>query len=133
MCIKISDMRVVPIVVQWKQIQQLSMRMWVRSLASFSGLRIRQYPKLWCNSDMARIPCCCGCGVASSYSSDSTPSLGTSICHRCGPKKKNYLRILLQHCMWQKDWKQSKHHKYGNGYVSFCTTTQRNITQVFKE
>jgi len=24
---------------------------------------------------------------AGSYSSDSTPSLGTSICHRCGPKK----------------------------------------------
>ena len=26
--------------------------------------------------------------VASGYSSDSTPSLGTSICYRCGPKKK---------------------------------------------
>ena len=26
---------------------------------------------------------------ASSYSSDMTPSLGTSICHRCGPKKQN--------------------------------------------
>ena len=25
---------------------------------------------------------CCGCGVGSS---NSTPSLGTSICHRCGP------------------------------------------------
>ena len=25
--------------------------------------------------------------VASSYSSNSTPSLGTSICHRCRPKK----------------------------------------------
>ena len=25
--------------------------------------------------------------VAGSCSSDSTPSLGTSICHRCGPKK----------------------------------------------
>ena len=25
--------------------------------------------------------------LASSYSSSSTPSLGTSICHRCSPKK----------------------------------------------
>ena len=25
--------------------------------------------------------------MAGSYSSDSIPSLGTSICHRCGPKK----------------------------------------------
>ena len=28
---------------------------------------------------------CCGCGV--DYSSDATPSLGTSTCCRCGPKK----------------------------------------------
>ena len=27
--------------------------------------------------------------VAGSYSSDSTPSLGTSICPQCGPKKQN--------------------------------------------
>ena len=33
---------------------------------------------------MARILCCCDCGVGS----DLTPSLGTSICPRCGPKKK---------------------------------------------
>jgi len=30
---------------------------------------------------------CCAVVSASSYGSDSTPSLGTSICHRCGPKK----------------------------------------------
>ena len=42
---------------------------------------------------MAQIPhCCgcgcgCGCGVGSSCGSDSTPRLGTSICHGCGPKK----------------------------------------------
>ena len=28
-----------------------------------------------------------GVAVASDYSSDSTPSLGTSICHGCSPKK----------------------------------------------
>ena len=35
---------------------------------------------------MARIPSCCGCGVGWRYSSDLTPTLGTSICCRCGPK-----------------------------------------------
>ena len=33
-------------------------------------------------TDAAQIWCCCGCG------SDVTPSPGTSICHKCGPKKK---------------------------------------------
>ena len=42
-----------------------------------------------------RIWHCCGCGVDYSCSSDSTPSLGTSICHRCGPKKKKKKRITL--------------------------------------
>ena len=34
---------------------------------------------------------------ASSYISDSTPSLGTYICHRCGPKneKKKRKRLLI--------------------------------------
>ena len=62
----------------------VSMRMWVRSLALFSGL-------------LARIPCCCGCGLcqASSCSSNLTASLGTSLCHTCGPKKKKKKKELL--------------------------------------
>ena len=55
---------------------------------SFSGGRIRHCHKVQCRSDEARIQCCCDGGVDLSYSSDSTPSLGTSICHRCGCKKK---------------------------------------------
>ena len=41
-------------------------------------------------TDVAQIPCCCGCGVvqAGSCSSDLTPSLGTSICLRCSCSKK---------------------------------------------
>ena len=31
---------------------------------------------------------------ASRCSSDSTPSLGTSMCHRCGPKKKKEKRCV---------------------------------------
>ena len=38
--------------------------------------------------DAAQIPRCCGVVKASSCSSDLTPSLGTSICLGCSPKKK---------------------------------------------
>ena len=34
------------------------MRLWVRSLASLSGLRIRHFHELWC--DVAQILSCCG-------------------------------------------------------------------------
>ena len=63
---------------------------WVRSLASLSGLRIRCGRELWCRLQMRL-----GSGVAvalalaGSYSSDLTPSLGISVCHGCGPKKKD--------------------------------------------
>ena len=75
--------------------------MWVRSLARLSGLRIQRCYKLQCRSQTWL-----GSGVAvavvwaSSYRSHSTPSLGTSICRRCGPKRKkqnkqtNKVRLL---------------------------------------
>ena len=49
------------------------MRTQVQSLASLSGLRIRRCHELWCRL--------AGCSFYSS------PSLGTSVCHECGPKK----------------------------------------------
>ena len=68
---------------------QLGIMSWrVRSLASLSGLRIRHCHELW-----GRSQTWLGSGVAvavaqaGGYSSYSTPSLGTSICHRCSPKK----------------------------------------------
>ena len=36
---------------------------------------------------------CCGCGEDQQLHSDSTPSLGTSICHKYGHKKKNEKNI----------------------------------------
>ena len=63
-------------------------RMQVRSLASFSGLRIQHCYELWC-----RLQVWLGSSVAvavaeaSGYSSDLTPNLGTSICCEWGPKK----------------------------------------------
>ena len=38
----------VPIVVQQKQIQLVTTRFWVQSLASLSGLRIWRCGELWC-------------------------------------------------------------------------------------
>ena len=77
----------IPVMVQQKQIQLGTVRLQVPSLASLSGLRIRRHRELWCRSQ-TRLKS----GVAVVYtnrcSSDSTPSLGTSICRKCGPKKK---------------------------------------------
>ena len=64
------------------------MRMQVRSLALLSELRIQ------CCRELCRSQTQLGSGIAvnggwaSSHSSDSTPSLGTSICWKCGPKEK---------------------------------------------
>ena len=75
----------------WTQL--VSTRIWVWSLASLSGLRICYYCKPWHGSQIwlrSRI------AVAVAYTvscySNVTPSLGTSICHRCSPKKKKTLR-----------------------------------------
>ena len=72
--------------VQRKQIPLRTIRLQVPSLALLSGLRIWRCCELWGRSQMQL-----GSGVAmakaGSYSSDSTPSLGTSMCRRCRPKK----------------------------------------------
>ena len=64
------------------------MRTWVQSLASLSGLRSQCCHKLWYRSqvklgshDVVAV------AQARSYSSDTTPNLGTSICHVCSLKK----------------------------------------------
>ena len=73
---------------QQKRIGLASVRTQVQSLALLNGLRIWRGHELWCRMqtwlgsrvDVAVVK-------ASSYNSNLTPSLGTSICHRCGPKK----------------------------------------------
>ena len=81
-----------------------------------SGLRIQRCRELWCRSQTWLRFCIAVAMVwASSYSSDLTPSLRTSICRGCGPEKKKkqefpggllvkdfrlsllYLRSLLWH------------------------------------
>ena len=73
---------------QWKRIWLVSMKMWVQSLALLSGLRIWLCSELWCRSQ-TWVGSLVAVAVVSagSYSSSSTPSLGTSMCHECGLKK----------------------------------------------
>ena len=52
---------------------------WVKDLA---------FHELWCKSQMQLRSHCCGCGIGSHCSSESIPSLGTSICHRYTPPPK---------------------------------------------
>ena len=47
----------VPVVVKWKQIQLVSMRMRVRSLALLSGLGIWHCHEVWCRSQMQLRSC----------------------------------------------------------------------------
>ena len=74
-----------PAVAQRKWVQLVSMRIPVQSLALLSESGIQHCPELWCRSQMwFGIPA----AVAHTYSCsfNRTPSLGTSICHTCGPK-----------------------------------------------
>ena len=74
--------------------QLVSLRTWVQSLTSFSGLRIQHCHELQCRSQ-PRILHCCGCGVDWPH-----PSLGTSICCGCSPtqtkKDKKYDKPLAR-------------------------------------
>ena len=73
---------------QRKQNQLVSMRMQVQSLASISGSGNPRCHELWCRSQMwLKSPVAVAVVSAGSCSSNSAPSLGTSMCRRCGPKK----------------------------------------------
>ena len=71
-----------------KRIRLGTMRPRVPSLASLSGLKIQNCHELW-HRLQTRLGFCIAVALAwaSSYSSDKTPSLGISMCHRCGRKK----------------------------------------------
>ena len=76
------------------------MRMQVQSLASLNGLRIPSCHELGCRfQKRLRSGVAVAEMQASGYSSDSTSSLGTSICYGAAPKrpkklKKIYIKAL---------------------------------------
>ena len=73
------------------------MRIWVQSLASPSGLWIWHCHELWCRLQK-QFGSCIAVPVAQPCSriSDSAPSLGSSICQRCGPKKQKRKKENLE-------------------------------------
>ena len=85
------------------------MRMRVRSLVLLSGLRIQR---------------CCGCD---SYSSDSVPSPGTSICHECSPES--------THTHTQKEREINKENsmkeRVRKEFWSVCRGIDRHIFKLF--
>ena len=80
---------------QWKQIQLGTTRLRVQSLASLSKLRIQHCSELWCRSQKwLRSGIAVALAQACIYSSDSTPTLGTSICHRCSMPQKDKKKVI---------------------------------------
>ena len=86
---QIYPLQGVPLVTQQIWTWLASMRTQVQSLALLSGLRIQNYGELW-----GRLQMHLGSHIAvavawaGSCSSNSTLSLGTSVCLGCGPEKK---------------------------------------------
>ena len=95
----------VPVVGQW------DVRMQVWPLASLGGLRI--WPALSCSvghrwrSDLVWL-----------WQPDSNPSLGTSICRRCGPRNKNKKKIFLS-------FKKVTNAERGRLCKDYCQTSDR--------
>ena len=100
-CIKVTQG--VPVLAQGKRIRLGTMRFRVQSLVSLSGLRIRCCHEPWCRSQTwLGSVVAVALAWASGYSSDLTPSLGTSICRGCGPKKTK--KMLLRTKTWCSDF-----------------------------
>ena len=102
----------VPVMAQWLTNPTRDHEVQVWSLASLSGLRIWHCHELWCRSK-TQLGSQVAVAVvqASGHSSDSTPSLGTSIYCGCGPrkdkkkkkeerKKKNFKSTDPLHVFW---------------------------------
>ena len=92
----------VHIVAQWVHDEHcgtsVSTRLGVRSLALFSGLRISCSHELCCQLQTWLRSCIAvAVRLVGSCSSNSTPSLGTSVCCRYGPKKRKKSKINKEH------------------------------------
>jgi len=68
---------------------------------------------------VARIWHCCGCGEAGDYGSDLTPSLGTSICCRSGPRNGKKPK--------KKKKKKEKKEKFAHGVCAMVQKDQQYL------
>lgn len=97
----------VPVLTQQKRIQLGTRTFCVPLLASLSGLRIWCCPELWCSvgGRHGSDPVLLWCRLAAVALIQSLIPLGTSISHRCGPKKqkekkKDAINICVQVFVW---------------------------------
>ena len=114
------------IVVQWKRIWLISIRMQVRSLATFSGSGIWRCHELWCRSKMW-LRSCMAMAMTKAWgcSSDLTPSLGTSICCECSSKNQK----RKKKAMGDKSFCAQELHR---ALLSFNTTKRMSPGSVIK-
>ena len=99
---------------QQKHMQLASMRIWVQSLTLLSGSGIQHCCELWWRSQKwlrSHV------AVAHSCSSDSTSSLGNSICHRCNPKKKKKKKTTKKNPTKTKQKQKKREEKEVTGQV----------------
>ena len=83
--------------------QLVPLRMRVQSPSLLSGLRIWHCLELWGRlQTQLRSYIAVAVAEAGSSSSNSTPSLGTSICRGFGPKKKLIIIITINKMEWTK-------------------------------
>ena len=120
-----------------------------RSLITTSGLKrhfgYKRHPSyLFGRLERSdQIQYCHGCGIGLSSSSNSTPGLGTSICHRCTPKKKrkekekNPLRQMTKHTIQNlRDASKAVHRRKSMAIQAFLKKQKsqiNNLTYHLKE
>ena len=114
----------VPILVQGKQIRLGTMRLRVRSPASLIGLRIRHCRELGYRSQpRLRSGVAVAVTMANGCSSDLPPSLGTSMCRGCGPRKINKTNQTARHCVNSiKDHTQEADGRHSNSFLALHRT-----------
>ena len=90
-----------------------------------SGLRIQHCHRLWRRSQMW-LRSVMAVASAGSYSSNSSPCLGTSVCRRRGPKKEGRKEEKMERRNWPSPSSCSRH-------VSAGITLQKQIFLVLKD
>ena len=110
------------------------MRLWVRSLALLSELRMQRGRELW-----RRLQMQLGSGIAvalaktGGYSSDYTASLGTSMCHGSGSRKGKKTEVILAHPSGPPGQSEQRSWARGAGVIFHSSPEPKYFMQVLKQ
>ena len=115
--------------------------MQVQPLAFLSGFTVWHCHELWYRKQMlAQIPHCCGCGCASSCTSNLILNLGTSICHRGRPKNKkkkieqtslHYIYLVFCYndhkmSLYKIQWEVEKRSNFSSNFINGEVDTKKD-------